>query len=102
MLSQEVMAILCCPDDGSALTLGGESLVAQVNDMIHGRQLRNRAGQLVEHSLDGGLINANANMLYPIIEGIPVLVRDEAIPLNQVDLVARDKRGARPGSQNSL
>jgi uncharacterized protein YbaR (Trm112 family) len=97
MLPREVVAILCCPEDHSLLTPADESLVAEANIMIHRGRLRNRAGRLVEHSLDAGLANSSGDMLYPIIEGIPVLVREEAIPLNQI---ARGQHGPRPTSPN--
>jgi uncharacterized protein YbaR (Trm112 family) len=34
--------------------------------------------------LDGGLLKASGDVIYPIVDGIPVLVRDEAIPLDQL------------------
>ena len=84
MLRPEVLATLCCPEDRSALTLASESLITEINTVIRGGRLRNRAGQIVEHPIDGGLTRAGGDVMYPIIEGIPVLVRDEAIPLAQL------------------
>jgi len=91
MLRPEVLATLCCPDDRSALSLAGAPLIAEVNTVIRAGQLRNRAGRILEQPLDGGLTNATGNKMYPIIDGIPVLVRDEAIPLAQLgDSLADD------------
>jgi uncharacterized protein YbaR (Trm112 family) len=84
MLRPEVLATLCCPEDRSALSLVGESLITEINTIIRHGRLRNRAGQAVEHRIDGGLLRADGGMIYPIIEGIPVLVRDEAIPIAQL------------------
>ena len=84
MLRPEVLATLCCPDDRSALTLASDPLIAEINTVIRGGRLRNRAGRILEQPLDGGLTNATGDMMYPIIDGIPVLVRDEAIPLAQL------------------
>lgn len=84
MLRREILATLCCPEDRSALTLAGESLITEINTVIRLGRLRNRAGQVVGHRIDGGLTRAAGDVMYLIIEGIPVLVRDEAIPLSQL------------------
>lgn len=84
MLQPEVLAILCCPEDHSALTPASKSLVAEINNAIRRGQLRNRAGRLIEQTLDGGLTRASGDVIYPIIDGIPVLVREEAIPIKSL------------------
>jgi uncharacterized protein YbaR (Trm112 family) len=84
MLRPEVLAILCCPEDRSALTLASDSLITEINTVIRRGRLQNRAGRFLEQLLDGGLTIATCDAMYPIIEGIPVLVRDEAIPLVQL------------------
>ena len=84
MLRPEVLATLCCPEDRSVLTLASDSLIKEINTIIRGGRLRNRGGQIVEHRIDGGLMRTAGDMMYPIIEGIPVLVRDEAIPIAQL------------------
>jgi uncharacterized protein YbaR (Trm112 family) len=89
MLKPEVFAILCSPDDHTALTAAAESLVAEANSRIRNGELVNRAGRIVESHLGGGLINASGDMMYPIIHDIPVLVRDEAIPLAQLSANAK-------------
>jgi uncharacterized protein YbaR (Trm112 family) len=84
MLRGEALATLCCPEDRSTLSRASPSLIAEINTVIRRGQLRNRAGQVIEHVLDGGLTRVKGDVIYPIIEGIPVLVRDEAIPLAQL------------------
>jgi uncharacterized protein YbaR (Trm112 family) len=79
MLKPEVLSMLRCPEEQTALALASESLVEQVNHGILRRQVRNRAGRVLEHQLDGGLVTQSGEVMYPIIDGIPVLVRDEAI-----------------------
>ena len=84
MLSGEILATLCCPEDRSALSLARESLITEINTVIRSGRLRNREGQIVEHLIDGGLTRADGTVTYPVIQGIPVLVREEAIPLAQL------------------
>lgn len=82
MVSEQLLAILRCPDNQSALSLAETQLVAQLNSEIRARRLCNRAGVVVQRVIDGGLVRAEGDLLYPIIDQIPVLLHDEAIPLN--------------------
>ena len=84
MLRPEILATLCCPEDHSTLALASDALIREINTIIRGGRLRNRGGQVVEHLLDGGLTRTKGDVLYPILDGIPVLVKDEAIPLAQL------------------
>jgi uncharacterized protein YbaR (Trm112 family) len=84
MLRPEVLATLCCPEDRSPLILASDSLITEINTVIRRGILQNRAGRFLKQLLDGGLETATGNVIYPIIDGIPVLVRDEAIPLAQL------------------
>jgi uncharacterized protein YbaR (Trm112 family) len=84
MLRAEILATLCCPEDHSTLALADGALIREINTVIRRGRLRNRGGQIVEHTLDGGLMRAKGDVMYPILDGIPVLVKDEAIPLAQL------------------
>lgn len=80
----DVLAVLCCPGNRSALSPASESVVNQINVAVHERRLSNLAGRVLEQPIDGGLIRADGTLLYPIIDGIPVLLHDDAIPLHQL------------------
>ena len=81
MLDPELLKILCCPENHEALTLAEAPLIDQLNQRIAAGQLRNRIGEPVKEKLDGGLIRADRRFLYPIRQDIPVLLIDEAIPV---------------------
>ena len=82
MISKELLEILVCPDDRTPLTLADRVLVAKLNHLVGAGQLKNRAGEVVERPLDGGLLRSDGTAVYPIIDGIPILLIDEAIPLD--------------------
>lgn len=84
MLNQELLnrKILCCPENGTPLAMAEQALVDQVNKQIAAGKLQNAGGSQIETRLDGGLIREDGARLYPIIEGIPVLLIDEAILLD--------------------
>ncbi len=99
MLQPEALAILCCPEDHSALTPASESLISEINRAIRRGELRNRAGRLIENTFGGALARAGGDLIYPIIDGIPVLVREEAIFLNQL---TRGQHSSRPDLPHSM
>jgi uncharacterized protein YbaR (Trm112 family) len=72
---------LRCPEDHSELTLAAEELLREINAAIRASRVINAAGRFLHEPLDGGLIRVRGDLLYPIIHGIPLLLRDEAISL---------------------
>jgi uncharacterized protein YbaR (Trm112 family) len=83
MLAPDFLKILRCPDDRSTLAEVDAETLAALNRAVDERRLRNRGGEIVERRLDGGLVRNDGAYLYPIIDGIPVLLVDEAISLRQ-------------------
>ncbi len=81
MIDAELQKILCCPETHQPLHPADAALMDKLNQSIAAGGLRNRAGQLVKDTLDGGLVREDGKLLYPIQHGIPVMLVDEAIPL---------------------
>ena len=84
MLRAEILATLCCPENHSAVKPASESLIKEINTAIRLRSLRNRGGQLLEQPITGALVRADGDVVYPIIDDIPVLVRSEGISIQQL------------------
>ena len=81
MLDPELLEILVCPETKARVHLADDALVERVNGAIEGGHLTNRGGLKVGQRIDGGLIREDRKLLYPIIDGIPVMLIDEALPL---------------------
>ena len=88
MVDDQLLAILRCPRDQSPLRPAETEMVDQVNAAIRAGRIRNQAGRLVERQIGGGLVRAGGDLLYPIVDRIPVMLYDEAIPLNQLGSLA--------------
>ena len=86
MVRAELLKMLVCPEDQSSLSLAGGDLIARLNRAIDLGQLKNRAGQRVEKRFSGGLLRADRAVLYPIVDDIPMMLVDEAIPMDQASL----------------
>jgi len=81
MIDKELIEILVCPENHARLALAERTLVDRLNALVAEGKLKNRSGRRVERTMDGGLVRDDRAFLYPILDGIPVLLVDEAIPL---------------------
>jgi uncharacterized protein YbaR (Trm112 family) len=81
MVNPELLKILCCPETHQSLRESPAELVEDLNRQIAAGTLKNRAGKVVIAKLSGGLIRSDGKYLYPIREQIPIMLVDEAIPL---------------------
>ncbi len=82
MIDKDMLRILVCPENHTPLSLAEASLVERLNRAAAAGTLKNRVGQPVPSRLEGGLVREDGTLFYPIIDGIPVLLIEEAIPLD--------------------
>jgi uncharacterized protein YbaR (Trm112 family) len=83
-LDKDLLAILCCPETKQSVTVAESALVDKLNAAVARGELKNKGKKPVSEQMDGGLIRADEKILYPIREGIPVMLIEEGIPLDQV------------------
>jgi uncharacterized protein len=84
MIEPKSPLTLVCPVDRTPLSPAGDDLLAQLNRAIAAGRVKNRAGRVIDAALDDGLVRADDAMLYPVLDGIPMLLADEGIPLTQI------------------
>lgn len=78
-LDKDLLEILACPETKEPVALADAELIARVNAAIAAGTLESRDGQKVEKALDGGLLRQDGKVLYPVRGGIPIMLVDEAI-----------------------
>ena len=83
-ISNELLSMLRCPEDRTTLTRADEGLVERLNKGIAAGQVKNRVGQTIAQAIEGGLIRQDRKYLYPVLHGIPIMLVDDAIPLDQI------------------
>ncbi len=81
MVDEQLLKILCCPETKQDLVLVTDDRILKLNELAENGTLKNRAGELVKEKMDAGLLRADGQFLYPIREDIPIMLIDEAIPL---------------------
>jgi uncharacterized protein YbaR (Trm112 family) len=84
MPTLKALAFIRCPEDRSELTMADQALVDRINGAIRIGRLMNRAGRRLDEIIDGALLRADGEAFYPIIHGIPILLRDEAVEMDQL------------------
>ena len=80
-MDDESLRNLRCPKDRVALKLASAGILAEVNRAIKAGEVVNAGGAKVSQSLSAALVREDEAYLYPIVDDIPVLLADEAIPL---------------------
>jgi len=80
-VSPELLEILVCPETKQSVALANDDVLAQVNEKIAAGAMRNRGGEKVEQSIDEGLVREDGKVLYPVDDGIPVMLIEESLEL---------------------
>ena len=83
-MDKKLLSILCCPVTHQGLALARPDLLGKVNIAIDAGRLSNREGGVLSETLDEALVTDDGKLLYPVNEGIPVLLESESIGLDQL------------------
>lgn len=82
MIDQELLDILVCPETKQPVRVADAGLLARVNAAVESGSLTNRGGQAVSQPVTEGLVREDEGVLYPVRDEIPIMLVDEAIPLD--------------------
>lgn len=80
-IQAELLSILVCPESRTPLTEASTERLSELNGRIAAGDVKTLGGKAVEEPLVAGLVREDGTRMYPIVDGIPVLLAEDAIPL---------------------
>ncbi len=83
-MDKRLLAILRCPVTHKGLSLAKGATLKEVNAAIKSGNLSNRDGRVLAEALSEALVTDDGKVLYPIANGIPVLLEGESVNMEQL------------------
>lgn len=83
-MDKRLLDIVCCPVTKLPLQLLDSDRLARLNSAITSGQLRNRSAVALPETLSEALVTRDGRLVYPVREGIPVLLEEESIDWQQL------------------
>jgi len=83
-MDKRLLTILRCPVSHKGLSMLKKDTLDQINAAIQRGELKNREGELLSEPLAEALITDDGKRVYPIDDGIPVLLEGESIGMEQL------------------
>jgi uncharacterized protein YbaR (Trm112 family) len=84
-MRKKILNILCCPVTRQPLSKATGKKLTALNEAIENGSITNREKKSIKKKLLDALITKDGLLLYPIEEGIPVLLENRSISLDQLD-----------------
>jgi len=81
MVHPELLEILACPEDKTPVRLLEAGALAALNERIKAGGVKTRGGQPVTDPVAEALVREDGKYAYPVRDDIPIMLIDEAIPL---------------------
>lgn len=84
MIDKELLDILVCPETKQPVRYADAELLELLNAAIDAGDVATRGGDPVSARVGEGLVREDRRLLYPIRDEIPIMLIDEAIPLEGI------------------
>ena len=80
-VDSELLEILVCPETKQHVAPASPEVLERINAAVQAGGLRNRGGDDVKSPIAEGLVREDGRILYPVDDGIPVMLIEESIEL---------------------
>lgn len=78
-MDTRLLTLLRCPVSKQRLRVVNDDELATINNNILGGGISNIGGDVLDAPIDGALITYNASTIYPVLNGIPVMLESMGI-----------------------
>jgi len=85
-VSKDLVDILCCPVTKVPVRLATAEELAAINEAIRSGAAKHADGSAVEGSLEEALITEDKASVYKVVDSIPIMLKDQAIPVSTLVL----------------
>lgn len=79
MIDRKLVEILRCPVSRQPVSVATKDRLRALNAAIEAGELQHADGRKVEAPLDDALFTEDGVRIYPVRDGIPIMLADEAI-----------------------
>ena len=83
-MDKKLLTILHCPITHKGLSIAKPATLRAVNAAIEDGDVSNQDGQTLREPLAEALLSDDGKVLYPVADGIPVLLAGESINMEQL------------------
>lgn len=83
-MDKKLLTILHCPITHKGLAAANAKTLKAVNDAIAAGKVSNQEGQILQTPLAEALLTDDGKVLYPVADGIPVLLSGASINMEQL------------------
>lgn len=84
-MDKRLLTILRCPVTHKGLAIARSETLTRLNAAIEAGSVSNRDGTVLSEPLGEALVTDDQKLVYPVANGIPVLLKGEAISLDQAE-----------------
>jgi len=84
-MDKRLLTILRCPVSHKGLSVLKKDKLERINAAIHAGDLANHEGAKLAEPLAEALVTDDGKRVYPVADGIPVLLEGESIAMEQLD-----------------
>lgn len=81
MIPPDLLEILCCPETRQRVLVAPAQLLEAVAKAVRGGGLKAENGEPVTEPPTSGLVREDGKFLYPVRDGIPIMLIQERIPV---------------------
>lgn len=83
-MDKRLLAVLRCPVTHKGLAELKKDKLNRVNAAINAGELKNQEGIVLHQPLAEALVTDDGKRIYPVDDGIPVLLENESISMEQI------------------